>query len=763
MTDHFGEYGTTSSGGGISADEAVAISTYVTDQALAPLEEKTQFIELRQSPFTNTTYVNGPVAVAGVLRMYNEIRTDAHISTTLGIITAGSITLNGTTGVVQGTTIQSTGVLQSFANFRVRDGAIGPDRLFVNASTGDVSVPGALTPGSITTHSPTGLYDLFSSNIVIVRSDAQLLALNGGTYTTPSPGQPDTGFLYTLLPNTTYIFKDSITLTAGLKMAQGTTVRGFSAAVGVSFTNAVSPCFYSTNVDFFILDIQINGGAKLFNCVNLDLAALPPVYGRNNLITVKNSTFQRVRTLGEITGHIFECRGSFFYGGGFVNPLSLTTNGGITPVVAGTTYSLTSFGVGNVGTGLTIKALTIDGSNRVVTWRVINEGVNYRVGETVQHTPTGMSFIVTRVYFTTSGVNNTTLGVVGDSTVQGLNLISPRFVGMSDTRFSAFRGFTGVSSTYQLQFASPLGPEPIFGLIINGNSFFPADTETGMIIQNGVNLTQCTCTSNAWLTPETGATTTNIYYTPFGLYNSLSMKGFSFLNNTNVTNSSAYLTVTANSNTGGTGANGATFPIGVLPAGLDASRLQRFSTLIPLVWASSPTNVIAGYSINLLSDTGTNAYIIRVGPLTGLTQNIYVVNMTPGFIVSGVSYQIRNEAGALIPGTLPTIQLSTNTLTPFQTNLERVAGGLYSVTANLQFSMNDVAQTVAFNILQNSNLSGISATTSVDQKNSTRTATVSGILSLATTDSISLSFTLPGVSSVGVVVSKLTMNIFPVG
>jgi len=198
-------------------------------------------------------------------------------------------------------------------------------------------------------------------------------------------------------------------------------------------------------------------------------------------------------------------------------------------------------------------------------------------------------------------------------------------------------------------------------------------------------------------------------------------------------------------------------------ANLDTTRLQRFSTKLTLIWTLTPSVVIAGYSINLATNTAISAYIIRTEALVAQTQVIYVVNMVNGFVVAGVDYQIRNTAGSVIAGALPRMQLTgSSTLSPYQSNLERASNGLYSVSAVIQFQGDQMNQPMLFSVLQNG-VSVLSTQQSVDQKASTRTVNVSGVLTINPSDALSCFVRNVSAVTMAVNLIKLTMNVFPVG
>ena len=591
-----------------------------------------------------------------------------------------------------------------------------------------------------------------SGNIVLVKSAAFLLSYCGGV---------NANNIVELPMDKVYIITNPITLSFGLHMSGNTTIRGMSVhATYIRFGDTVTPCISSNHGDVTIEDIRMEGGDILFQLQNINTyvpTTFVPIYGRNSQVIIKNSEFANFRDLGQIRGYIVEIRGSFFNGGGLDFATALPGSYPSSGIVVGTTYAFTPIAPA-VGTGLTVKILTI---TPYLTWKIITSGQNYARNNYVEHKETGLVLVI--VY--------TRSGRVGNFTEIGLQILSPRYISLSETRFVGFAGVQALSSTSLLTIDSSLDSNgnriPIIGALINGNTFYPADTETSFSIGSGTVVTYSNVCNNIFLASENPPSTTkNVAYSPQGLFNAVSTKGWNFVNNTNVPNSKAFIGITIPTPPiAGNGTPGVINPVSLLTNSLTSvlGNLQRFSIGVEATIVTDGLGSLnSGYYLRHPTTLAV-AYISRVEPET-FPQVLWLTNIPVGFLEMNVQYAILKE-----------------NLTPFSGThyalLNIVPDGVYTKVLNLTFRYDgkdsstfftnttisyvcsQLNQPVVFGLHVNG-VSMISGVATTDSKSIVKTFTLSGLLNLDEGNQITFSYMNLAATTSTTTVSQIVFNVF---
>lgn len=145
----------------------------------------------------------------------------------------------------------------------------------------------------------------------------------------PTPTLIDGQNRYQLLDNATYVFHGSQTYTSGFAMGTNTSIRGvdFSATIIFDETSADITGFYARDQNVYLSSITIVGGGGhfsanpafvgLFDCVDFNLLAPPPFYGRNRRFKVTGTNIIKPRKFGKIQGFgTINITNNFFNGGG---------------------------------------------------------------------------------------------------------------------------------------------------------------------------------------------------------------------------------------------------------------------------------------------------------------------------------------------------------------------------------------------------------------------------------------------------------------
>ena len=147
---------------------------------------------------------------------------------------------------------------------------------------------------------------------------------------------------YDLLPNTTYIIHDQITVTNGFSFSDNTAIKGESVACSITFDESTKDIcgFRSEDQHLFLSDITIIGGGGhftsstanvkgLFDFSNFNTAGLAPFYGRNKRCRIQNVQIIAPYSLGKLQGGgTLRLLGNFINGGG-AQPTGIYTRVGL--------------------------------------------------------------------------------------------------------------------------------------------------------------------------------------------------------------------------------------------------------------------------------------------------------------------------------------------------------------------------------------------------------------------------------------------------
>lgn len=596
----------------------------------------------------------------------------------------------------------------------------------------------------------------------------QIVLVNHWSVIVDDCGSPDAFNTVTLQPGKIYIVTVTVAIPFGLRFSTGTTLRGLSQRSSVLvFEDTVGICFQGENVNVQIQDLRVEGGAQLFEFSSIDINGTAPFYSRDAQMVVKNSEFYQVASLGRITGYNIEVRGCFFNGGSLTPMLRVTSTQSDTfyveELITLRAVPLDPFGrLGRLerlegdGEGmlesLVIRIKSISGNGVPLTWMIENGGEGYYEGAILTCTAhPGFGMVVLQARGGSVG---------GGCTASGLVLLSPRYLGLSETRFAGFRGGISASTAVLLSFDSVLiGGIPLmtFGVLVSGCTFYPQNNETAFRIGYNGSVTHSNVVGNIFMTSPGDLFPIQLSYTPETRFNAVSLKSWNFSGNTNLSNSVP--TVDISGAIAGqigaisTGVNySAYWSLGEV---YDFTRLNRFALYISYVATGSLGNIVTGGYVRH-SDSGMEAYIVRT-----VGGSFYLTNIPVGFFLLGREYLILSPSRTITETTV-TISITNNNLNGGQIMYTGVATKTFFISIQISFSVSAANSSIqfAFDSHGYGGLRQIILTTSSDKINAVRTAVLSGSVIMQENQQNSITYANVSGSSLSITLYKMSVTMF---
>ena len=583
----------------------------------------------------------------------------------------------------------------------------------------------------------------------------QIVLVNNWSVIVDDCGSPDAFNTVTLQPGKIYIVTVPVSIPFGLRFSAGTTLRGLSQRSSVLvFEDTVGICFQGENVNVQIQDLRVEGGAQLFEFSSININGTAPFYSRDAQMVVKNSEFYQVADLGRITGYNMEIRGCFFNGGSLVPVLRVTSTQADTFYIEELVTLIAAPMDPSEGMleSLVIRIKSISDNKVPLTWMIENGGEGYYEGAILTCTAhPGFGMVVLQARGGSVG---------GGCTASGLVLLSPRYLGLSETRFGGFRGGISASTAVLLSFDSVLIngiPLMTFGVLVSGCTFYPLGNETAFRIGYNSSVTHSNVVGNIFMTNPGDLFPLQLSYTPETRFNAISLKSWNFSGNTNVSDSVPTVDISG----------AIAGQIGAISTGInysaywslggvyDFTRLNRFALYISYVATGSTGNIVAGGYVRH-SDSGMEAYIVR-----SVGGSFYLTNIPVGFFLLGREYLILSPSRT-ITATTVTITITNNNLNGGQIMYTGVATKTFFISIQISFSVSSANSSIQFSFDSHgyNGLRQIILTTSSDKINAVRTAVLSGSVIMQENQQNSITYANVSGSSLSITLYKMSVTMF---